>query len=267
MTTMDLTKMDLVYQRPEALVDIYTHYCPGCTHGVAHRLVAEVIDEMGLRERTIGVASVGCSVFAYNYFNCDFVQAPHGRAPAMATGVKRVRPENIVFTYQGDGDMISIGTGEIVHAAARGENITVIFINNANYGMTGGQMAPTTLPGMKTTSSPKGRDVETAGYPIRASEMLATLGGVGYIARCSLHNPKNIRIAKKAIRMAFETQVRGLGFSMVELLSTCPTNWRLSPFEATQWVEEKMVPYYPLGDYKVNPALLENKDKGGENAK
>ena len=188
-----------------------THYCPGCTHGIAHRLVAEVIDEMGLREKTIGVASVGCSVFAYNYFNFDWVQAPHGRAPAMATGVKRVLPDRIVMTYQGDGDMASIGMGEIVHAAARGENITVIFINNANYGMTGGQMAPTTLPGQKTTSSPDGRDVETMGYPIRAAELLATLDGASYVVRRSLHDPKNIRLAKKAIRMAFEAQVRGLG--------------------------------------------------------
>jgi 2-oxoglutarate ferredoxin oxidoreductase subunit beta len=245
----------VVYQRPPSLEEISTHYCPGCTHGVAHRLVAEVLDEMNIREKTIGVASVGCSVFAYNYFNCDFVQAPHGRAPAMATGVKRVLPDRVVFTYQGDGDMISIGTGEIVHAAARGENITVIFLNNTNYGMTGGQMAPTTLPGQKTTSSPLGRDVETMGFPIRASEMLATLDGAGYIARRSLHDPKNIRMAKKAIRLAFETQVRGLGFSMVELLSSCPTNWGLTPGKALKYVEEAMVPYYPVGDYKVNPVL------------
>jgi 2-oxoglutarate/2-oxoacid ferredoxin oxidoreductase subunit beta len=248
-----------VYTRPESLTDTPTHYCPGCTHGVAHRLVAEVIDEMGLRERTIGVASVGCSVFAYNYFNFDFVQAPHGRAPAMATGVKRVLPDRIVLTYQGDGDMASIGTAEIVHAAARGENITVIFINNANYGMTGGQMAPTTLPGMKTTSSPNGRDVETMGYPIKAAEMLATLDGAGYVVRRSLHDPKNIRMAKKAIRMAFETQARGLGFSMVELLSVCPTNWGMTPEASLKWVEDRMVPYYPLGDYKVSPAVAEIK--------
>jgi 2-oxoglutarate ferredoxin oxidoreductase subunit beta len=224
-----------------------------------HRLVAEVMDELELAERAVGIASVGCSVFAYDYFTCDMIEAAHGRAPAVATGLKRVRPDLFVFTYQGDGDLASIGIAETIHSAARGENITIIFINNAVFGMTGGQMAPTTLPGMKTTSSPKGRDVEAAGYPIRASEMLATLDGAGYIARCSLHNPKNIRIAKKAIRQAFETQVRGLGFSMVELLSTCPTNWRLTPFEATKWVEEKMVPYYPLGDYKVHPALVENK--------
>jgi 2-oxoglutarate ferredoxin oxidoreductase subunit beta len=251
--------MELVYERPEALTDTATHYCPGCTHGIAHRLVAEVIDDMGVRERTIGVASVGCSVFAYNYFDFDWVQSPHGRAPAMATGVKRVLPDRVVFTYQGDGDMASIGMGEIVHAAARGENITVIFINNANYGMTGGQMAPTTLPGMKTTTSPNGRDVEQMGYPIRAAELLSTLDGASYIVRRSLHDPKNIRLAKKAIRMAFETQVHGLGFSMVELLSTCPTNWNMSPLEAQKWVEEKMVPYYPLQDFKVHPALAEIK--------
>jgi 2-oxoglutarate ferredoxin oxidoreductase subunit beta len=248
-----------VYSRSESLTDTPTHYCPGCTHGVAHRLIAEVMDEMNLRERTIGVASVGCSVFAYNYFNFDFVQAPHGRAPAMATGVKRVLPDKFVLTYQGDGDMISIGTAEIVHAAARGENITVIFLNNANYGMTGGQMAPTTLPGQKTTSSPSGRDVETAGYPIRASEMLATLDGAGYVVRRSLHDPKNIRMAKKAIRMAFETQVRGLGFSMVELLSTCPTNWGMTPGKALNWLEERMIPFYPIGDFKVSPAVHEIK--------
>ena len=259
MVAMDLKDMEIVYQHPEALVDIHTHFCPGCTHGVAHRLVAEVIDEMGIAERTIGVASVGCSVFSYNYLDISFVQAPHGRAPAMATGVKRALPDRIVMTYQGDGDMISIGAGEIVAAAGRGENITVIFINNANYGMTGGQMAPTTLPGMKTTSSPNGRDVEQAGYPILACELLSTQQGASYIARRSLHDPKNIRMAKKAIRLAFETQVRGLGFSMVELLSTCPTNWHMTPPNAAKWLEEKMLPYFPLGDYKVHPTISELK--------
>ncbi len=249
----------LVYKRSESLTDAITGYCPGCTHGTAHRLVAEVIDEMGIREKMIGVASVGCSVFAYNFFNFDFVQAPHGRAPAMATGVKRVLPDQVVLTYQGDGDMISIGTAEIIHAATRGENITVIFINNANYGMTAGQMAPTTLPGQKTTTSPHGRDVETQGYPIRASELLATLTGASYVVRRSLHDPKNIRMAKKAIRIALEVQLRGLGFSMVELLSTCPTNWGLTPIQSSQWLEEHMLPYYPLGDYKVNPAVAEIK--------
>jgi 2-oxoglutarate ferredoxin oxidoreductase subunit beta len=246
---------ELVYERPESFTETVTHYCPGCTHGVAHRLVAEVLDEMGLREKTIGVAPVGCAVFAYNYFDCDFVEAAHGRAPAMATGIKRMLPDRVVFTYQGDGDLASIGMAEIVHAAARGENISVIFINNANYGMTGGQMAPTTLPGQKTTSSPYGRDVEQMGFPIRTAEMLATLDGAGYVVRRSLHDPKNIRQAKKAIRMAFEAQVRGLGFSMVELLSSCPTNWGLTPVEALRWVEERMIPFFPLGDYKIAPAL------------
>ncbi|NWG35711.1 MAG: 2-oxoglutarate oxidoreductase [Chloroflexi bacterium] len=250
---------NLVYERPEGFTDTPTHYCPGCTHGVAHRLIAEVLEEMELIPKTIGVAPVGCSVFAYNYFDTDFVEAPHGRAPAMATGIKRVLPDRIVFTYQGDGDLASIGMGEIVHAAARGENITVIFINNANYGMTGGQMAPTTLPGMKTTSSPNGRDVETQGYPIRMAEMLSTLEGVGYCVRRSLHDPKNIRLAKKAIRMAFETQARGLGFSMVELLSTCPTNWGMTPVASLKFVEEHMVPAYPLGDYKVSDAIKQVK--------
>jgi 2-oxoglutarate ferredoxin oxidoreductase subunit beta len=249
------TPFEKIYQRPEAFTEVATHYCPGCTHGVSHRLVAEVLDEMNLIEKTIGVASVGCSVFAYNYFDCDFVEAAHGRAPAMATGIKRVLPDRVVFTYQGDGDMASIGMAEIVHAAARGENITVIFINNANYGMTGGQMAPTTLPGQKTTSSPYGRDVEQTGFPIRAAELLATLDGAGYVVRRSLHDPKNIRLAKKAIRLAFETQVRGLGFSMVELLSTCPTNWGMKPIDALDWLEEHMIPVFPLEDFKVSPIL------------
>ncbi len=249
MVTTD--SVQLVYQRPESLTEVSTHYCPGCTHGVAHRLVAEVLDEMSVREKTVGVAPVGCSVFAYNYFNCDFVEAAHGRAPAMATGIKRVLPDRVVFTYQGDGDLASIGMAEIMHTAARGENITVIFINNAIYGMTGGQMAPTTLPGQKTTSSPGGRDVEEMGYPIRMAEILSTLDGSGYVVRRSLHDPKNIRQAKKAIRLAFEAQARGLGFSMVEILSTCPTNWGLSPLQALEWVREYMIPVYPLGDYKV----------------
>lgn len=248
---------DLIYKRPESLSQMATHYCPGCTHGTAHRLVAEVLDEMGLRERTIGVAPVGCSVFAYNYFNTDYVEAAHGRAPAMATGIKRVLPDRTVYTYQGDGDLASIGMAEIMHAAVRGENITVIFVNNAIYGMTGGQMAPTTLPGMKTTSSPLGRDVEETGYPIRMSEMLATMEGAGYVVRRSLHNPANIRKSKKAIRLAFETQQRGLGFSMVELLSTCPTNWKVTPNEALKFVGEQMVPVFPLGDYKVIPEIAE----------
>jgi len=249
------TPVQVVYSRPQSLSDTPNSYCPGCTHGVAHRLIAEVLDEMELRERTIGVAPVGCSVFAYNYFDCDFVEAAHGRAPAMATGIKRVLPDRIVFTYQGDGDLASIGMAEIMHAAARGENITVVFINNAIYGMTGGQMAPTTLPGQKTTSSPNGRDVEQSGFPIRMAESLATMEGVGYSVRRSLHDPKNIRLAKKALRTAFEVQRQGLGFSIVELLSTCPTNWGLTPIEALHWVEEHMIPVFPLGDYKVLPAV------------
>ncbi len=252
-------QFETVYKRPDTFTPATTHYCPGCTHGVAHRLVAEVLEEMDLQDRTIGVASVGCSVFAYNYFDCDFVEAAHGRAPAMATGIKRVLPDRIVFTYQGDGDLASIGMAEIIHAAARGENITAIFINNANYGMTGGQMAPTTLPGQKTTSSPTGRDIENAGFPIRTAELLATLDGAGYIVRRSLHDPKNIRKAKKAIRMAFETQERGLGFSMVELLSTCPTNWGMTPVQSLQWIEERMIPYFPIDDFKISPHLSQVK--------
>ena len=245
----------LVYQRPESLTQAHTHYCPGCTHGISHRLVAEVLDELNMRERTIGVAPVGCSVLAYYYFNVDFGEAPHGRAPAMATGMKRSNPDKIIFTYQGDGDLAAIGTGEIVHAAARGDNITVIFINNAIYGMTGGQMAPTTLPGMKTTSSPFGRDIEMTGHPVRMSEILATIDGAGYIVRRSLHDAANIRKSKKAIRLAFEAQERGLGFSMVELLSSCPTNWKVSAQEALEFVAEEMVPVFPLGDYKVSSSL------------
>lgn len=248
---MEKVDLNVVYERPESLTTITTHYCPGCTHGTAHRLVAEVLDEMGIREKAIGVAPVGCSVFAYDYFNHDFVEAAHGRAPAMATGIKRVRPENTVYTYQGDGDLASIGMAEIVHAAARGENITVIFINNAIYGMTGGQMAPTTLPGMKTTSSPLGRDVEVVGYPVRMAEMLSTLDGASYVVRRSLHDPANVRKAKKAIRKAFEVQERGLGFSIVELLSACPTNWGFTPVEALHFVRDQMVPYFPLDDFKV----------------
>jgi 2-oxoglutarate ferredoxin oxidoreductase subunit beta len=244
------------------MTDAITSYCPGCTHGTAHRLIAEVLDEMQIAGRTIGVASVGCSVFSYNYFNIDYTQAPHGRAPAMATGIKRLLSDHFVFTYQGDGDLASIGTGEIVHAAGRGENITVFFINNANYGMTGGQMAPTTVPGQKTTSSPFGRDVKKAGYPIRMAELLSTLDGASYIVRRSLHDPINIRKAKKAIRLAFETQRLELGFSMVEFLSTCPTNWGMSPVDAQDWLVENMLPIYSIGDYKITPAVAEIKLKG-----
>ncbi len=244
-------EMQRIYNRPETLSDVHTHYCPGCTHSVAHRLVAEVLDELGLREETILVAPVGCAVFAYNYFEVDGCEAAHGRAPAMATGVKRVYPDKTVLTYQGDGDLAAIGTAEIVHAAARGEHITTIFVNNAIYGMTGGQMAPTTLPGQKTTSSPFGRSADLAGYPMRVSEMLATLDGAAYIVRRSLHDVANIRKAKKAIKTAIQVQKAGLGFSMVELLSSCPTNWGMTPTEALDWVRDNMVPYYPLGDYKI----------------
>lgn len=245
----------IVYARPQSFTEVSTHYCPGCTHGVAHRLIAETLDEMHLVEKTVGVAPVGCSVFAYNYFNTDFVEAAHGRAPAMATGIKRVLPDHVVFTYQGDGDLASIGMAEIMHAAGRGENITVIFLNNAIYGMTGGQMAPTTLVGQKTSSSPLGRDAEMQGFPLRMSEIIARMDGASYVVRRSLHDPANIRKAKKAIRTAFETQVRGLGFSMVELLSTCPTNWGLTPVESLTWLEEHMLPIYPLADCKVSSAV------------
>ncbi len=241
----------VVFTKPQALSDAVTHYCPGCTHGIVHRLIAEVIDELGIQEVTIGIAPVGCSVLAYNYFNVDFTEAAHGRAPAMATGLKRVQPDKIVFTYQGHGDLAAIGTGEVVHAANRGENITTIFINNAIYGMTGGQMAPTTLPGQVTTSTPFGRDVKLAGYPLRVAELIAATQGAAYVARRAVTKPAYIASARKAIKKAFQVQMANLGFSLVEILSTCPTNWGLSPVEALNWVEEKMVPYYPLGEYKV----------------
>lgn len=232
------------------LTDVPFHYCPGCTHGIIHRLVAESLEELGVGEKAIGVAPVGCAVFAYNYFNCDMHEAAHGRAPAVATGIKRARPENVVFTYQGDGDLASIGTAEIVHAATRGEKFTTIFVNNAIYGMTGGQMAPTTLPGQVTTTSPYGRDTNHCGYPVRVSEMLATLKGSYYIERVSVNNVKNVIAAKKAIKKAFEYQLEGKGFCLVEVLSTCPTNWGLTPIEALKWLDENMIPYYPLGVYK-----------------
>lgn len=254
MTNAELVET-LIYSKPESLAERVTHYCPGCTHGVAHRLIAEVIDEMGLRETTLGIAPVGCSVFAYNYFNMDFAEAAHGRAPAMATGLKRVSPDRIVFTYQGDGDLASIGAAEILHAAGRGENITVIFINNAIYGMTGGQMAPTTLPGQKTTSTPLGRDIEMHGFPLRMCEILSEMDGAAYVVRRSLHDVPHIRKAKKAIRTAFEVQAQGLGFAMVELLSSCPTNWGIDADEALHWIEEHMIPVFPLGDYKVHSAI------------
>ncbi|MDD6883959.1 MAG: thiamine pyrophosphate-dependent enzyme [Eubacteriales bacterium] len=236
-----------VFKRPNMLIDVPLHYCPGCTHGIIHRLVAEALDELTEQDKVIGVAPVGCAVFAYNYFNCDMYEAAHGRAPAVATGIKRVQPDKVVFTYQGDGDLASIGAAEIVHAATRGENITVIFVNNAIYGMTGGQMAPTTLLGQKTTTSPLGRSVERNGNPIRVSEMLATLDGPSYIARVSVHDVKNVVAAKKAIKQAFQNQIDGKGFSLVEVLSTCPTNWGLTPKEALNWLTENMIPQYPLG--------------------
>lgn len=242
--------MAVVFKKPHALTDNPFHYCPGCTHGIVHRLVAEVIDELGIEGKTVGVAPVGCAVFAYNYFNCDMVQAPHGRAPAVATGVKRSKPENIVFTYQGDGDLAAIGTAETVHAATRGENITVIFINNTIYGMTGGQMAPTSLPGQVTQTSPYGRDTKTQGNPIRVCEMLSTLDGVALAQRVSVDNVKNVNAAKKAIKKAFQNQIDGKGYSIVEVLSTCPTNWGMDPVDALDWLRDNMMPYYPLGVYK-----------------
>ena len=239
--------MAVVYEKTKLLTDKPLHYCPGCTHGIIHRLVAEAIDELGVQERTVGIAPVGCAVFAYDYFNVDMMEAAHGRAPAVATGCKRVNPDNIVFTYQGDGDLASIGAAEITHAATRGENITVIFVNNAIYGMTGGQMAPTTLPGQVTTTSPYGRDPKLCGYPIRMSEMLATLDGPAYIARVSVHDVKHILEAKKAIKKGFEMQIARKGFSMIEVLSACPTNWGMTPQEALKWLETNMIPQYPLG--------------------
>lgn len=240
----------VVFEKPKALTDTVFHYCPGCTHGIIHRLVAEVIDELGIEGRTIGVAPVGCSVFAYNYFACDMIEAAHGRAPAVATGVKRSDSNNIVFTYQGDGDLAAIGTAETVHSAARGENITIIFVNNAIYGMTGGQMAPTTLPGQVTQTSPYGRDVNAVGLPVKVCEMLSQVDGATYLERVAVNNVKNIKNAKKAIMKAFKNQIEGKGFSLVEVVSTCPTNWGLTPVKALEWLEENMLPYYPLGVYK-----------------
>jgi 2-oxoglutarate/2-oxoacid ferredoxin oxidoreductase subunit beta len=245
----------LIYGRPEALTEVPTHYCPGCTHGIIHRLIGEAIDELGLREKTLMVAPVGCSVLMYYYMNVDAVEAAHGRAPAMATGLKRTQPDKVVFTYQGDGDLASIGAAEILHAANRGENISVFFVNNAVYGMTSGQMAPTTLPGQVTTSTPYGRDVEIHGYPMRMAEIIAGLPGASYVVRRSVYDPRTIRQAKKAILTAFKVQLAGLGFSMVEFLSSCPTNWHLSPADALCFIREKMVPYFPIGDFKVMDAV------------
>lgn len=248
--------MSVVFERTKLLTDKTFHYCPGCNHGIIHRLVAESIEELekeGVIEegKVIGVAPVGCSVFAYDYFNCDMYEAAHGRAPAVATGAKRVvGKDTLVFTYQGDGDLASIGTAEIVHAAHRGEHICTIFVNNAIYGMTGGQMAPTTLPGQVTQTSPYGRDVATVGYPVKVCEMLSQVDGAAYLERVAVNSVKHINQAKKAIEKAFRNQVEGKGFSLIEVLSTCPTNWGMTPDQAMQWVEEKMIPYYPLGVYK-----------------
>lgn len=238
------------FKKPHALTDVPFHYCPGCTHGIVHRLVAEVIDEMGIEGETIGVCPVGCSVMAYDYFSCDMIEAAHGRAPAVATGVKRGNPDKFVFTYQGDGDLAAIGTAETVHAATRGENITVIFINNTTYGMTGGQMAPTTLPGQVTQTTPYGRNPDVEGFPVRVCEMVSTLSGVALAERVTVTDPANIRKAKAAIRKGFEFQKNKQGFSLIEVLSTCPTNWVLSPVEAIKWLKDNMVPYYPLGVFK-----------------
>ena len=241
---------ETIFKRPDALTDLQFTYCPGCTHGIVHRLVAETLDELGIEGTTIGVAPVGCSVLAYDFFGCDMLQAAHGRAPAVATAVKRVHPGNVVFAYQGDGDLASIGMAETVHAATRGERITIIFINNAIYGMTGGQLAPTSLPNQVTQTSPYGRDVATAGYPIRVVEMLSTLDGVALAERVTVDSPKNVRAAKKAIKKAFEYQIEGLGYTIVEVVSTCPTNWGLSPVDSLAWLRDHMLPYYPPGVYK-----------------
>ena len=242
--------MSIVFQKPHALTDAPMHYCPGCTHGIIHRLVAEAIDTLGIEGRTVGIAPVGCAVMAYNYFACDMIEAAHGRAPAVATGCKRANPDNIVFTYQGDGDLASIGMAEIVHAAARRENITVIFVNNAIYGMTGGQMAPTSLPGQVTQTSPYGRDVKTVGFPVKFCELLSQVDGAVYLERVAVNNVKNVKKAKKAIETAFRNQVEGKGFSLIEVVSSCPTNWGMTPQKALEWVDTAMIPYYPLGVYK-----------------
>ena len=244
------TERKIIFERPRSLADVQFSYCPGCPHGIVHRLVAEAIDKLDIEGRTVGIAPVGCSVMCYDFFNCDMIEAAHGRAPAVATGVKRANPDNIVFAYQGDGDLASIGMAETVHAATRGEKITVIFINNAIYGMTGGQMAPTSLPNQVTQTSPYGRDVSTAGYPIRVSELLSSLDGVAYIERVTVDTPAHVRAAKKAIKKAFTYQMEGRGYTHVEVVSSCPTNWGLSPKDALEWLRTNMLPYYPLGVYK-----------------
>ncbi len=242
--------MKKVFVRPKCMKDVRTHYCPGCGHGIVHRLLGEVIDELEIREKTIGIAPVGCAVLLYDYFELDMAEAAHGRPPAVATGIKRVNPDSIVFTYQGDGDLAAIGTAEIIHAANRGELITVIFVNNAVYGMTGGQMAPTTLVGQKTMTTPSGREISTAGHPLKVAELLAGLPGTAYISRVAVNSPPNMAKTKKAIRKAFQVQMQGLGLSLVEVLSPCPSYWRLAPVEAMKWLEDKMIPYFPLGEIK-----------------
>jgi 2-oxoglutarate ferredoxin oxidoreductase subunit beta len=242
---------NLVYRKPDTLTDTELHYCPGCGHGVAHKILMEVVDELGIQNETIGVAPVGCSVFAYHYLNIDMQEAAHGRACAVATGIKRVQPDKYVFTYQGDGDLAAIGTAETIHAANRGENFLIVFINNGVYGMTSGQMAPTTLPGMVTTTSPFGRDVKTQGHPLKIGELLALLPGVAYVTRQSVHTPANVRKAKKAFQKAFDYQKKGLGTCLVEIVSNCPSNWRMTPLESNKFLVDKMIPFYPLGDLKV----------------
>lgn len=242
--------MAVVFERPRSLLDIPTHYCPGCHHGIIHRLVAEVLDELKISENTILVAPVGCSTLSYNYFDLDAIESLHGRAPATATGIKRVHPDKLVFTYQGDGDYASIGTAESIHAAVRGENISTIFVNNAIYGMTGGQMAPTTLIGQVTNTSPYGRDAAAAGNPVKMSEIIATIEGAAFVARVAVNNPANMVKAKAAIKKAFTVQMQGQGYSLVECLSTCPTNWGMSPLESVEWLEQNMMAYYPLGVFK-----------------
>jgi 2-oxoglutarate ferredoxin oxidoreductase subunit beta len=242
--------MKLIFGRPAGLTDVLQRYCPGCGHGVVHRIIGDLLIKLNIRERAVGIAPVGCAVFADEYFNCDMIQPPHGRGPAVSTGIKRSNPESIVFSYQGDGDLAAIGTAEIVHAAARNENITVIFINNAIFGMTGGQMAPTTLPGMRSTTSVQGRDIKKQGYPIKVCELLAGLDGPYYLERTAVNTPKNIIKTEKALQNAFKNQIENKGFSLIEILSMCPTNWGMTPVQAKKWIDDRMMQYFPLGEYK-----------------
>jgi 2-oxoglutarate/2-oxoacid ferredoxin oxidoreductase subunit beta len=250
MSNIIIDPSNLVYQPSSVLTDKTMHYCPGCSHGTAHRIVAEVIQDMDMQDKTLGVAPVGCAVFIYNYIDVDFAEAAHGRAPALATAMKRLNPDKLVFTYQGDGDLAAIGTGETIHACNRGENIAIIFINNGIYGMTGGQMAPTTLEGMKTSTSPFGREINQAGYPLKITELLAQLEGTCYVTRQSVHTPAGVKKSKKAIRKAFENSMLGKGTSIVEIVSTCSSGWKMTPVESNKWMEEHMFPFYPLGDLK-----------------